>query len=133
MQFNLAALAVAAVASFVISSVWYAVFGRQRAELLDGAAAGASAGARPPSWKILLELVRSLVVAAVLAGFAANSDVTTWTEALWLGMVTWIGFPFVLLTGSVIWDGVPWRLAALHAGDWLVKLLVIAAIVSLWR
>ncbi len=39
----------------------------------------------------------------------------------------------MLLAGSVIWENVPWKLAALHAGDWLVKLLVIAVIVSVWH
>ena len=27
----------------------------------------------------------------------------------------------------------PWKLAAIHAGDWLVKLLVVTVIVSVWR
>jgi hypothetical protein len=38
----------------------------------------------------------------------------------------------VLLTGSMIWDRVPAPTAALHAGDWLLKLVVISAIVGLW-
>jgi hypothetical protein len=29
-----------------------------------------------------------------------------------------------------MWENVPWRLAALHAGDWLVKLLLVAVIVT---
>jgi hypothetical protein len=33
----------------------------------------------------------------------------------------------------VLHEGVPWRLAALHAGDWLLKLVAIALIVGLWR
>jgi hypothetical protein len=132
-EFNYAALAVAAVASFVISSVWYVVFDRQRAQLLGGAVTDAPADARPQPWKIILELVRSLIVATVLAGLSANLGVATWMGALQLGAAAWIGFPFVLLTGSVIWDGVPWRLAAIHAGDWLVKLLVVAVMVGVWH
>ena len=27
----------------------------------------------------------------------------------------------------------PWKLAAIHAGDWLVKLAVVAVIVSVWQ
>jgi len=33
----------------------------------------------------------------------------------------------------MIWESTPWRLAAVHAGDWLVKLLVIGVIVSVWQ
>ena len=41
--------------------------------------------------------------------------------------------PVILLLGSVVHEKVPWRLAALHAGDWLVKLLLIAVIVGIWE
>jgi hypothetical protein len=47
--------------------------------------------------------------------------------------VLWIGFPFVLWTGALIHENAPLKLAAIHAGDWLVKLLVVAATVSLWQ
>jgi hypothetical protein len=33
----------------------------------------------------------------------------------------------------VLPENVPWRLAAIQAGDWPVKLLVIAVIVGFWR
>jgi hypothetical protein len=39
----------------------------------------------------------------------------------------------VLWTGVMMWENTPWRLAALHAGDWLVKLLVVSVIVSVWQ
>jgi hypothetical protein len=50
-----------------------------------------------------------------------------------LGLVLWIGFPVVLLVGSVYHEKVPPRLAAIHAVDWLLKLLAIATIVGVWR
>ena len=55
--------------------------------------------------------------------------VTSWLIAIHSGFMLWIGFPLILLTGSVLWDNVPWKVAAIHAGDWLVKLLVIPLIV----
>jgi hypothetical protein len=42
-----------------------------------------------------------------------------------LGLAVWIGFPVVLLSGTVFDENVPWMLgmlAAIHARDWLVKL-----------
>jgi hypothetical protein len=38
----------------------------------------------------------------------------------------------VLLIGSVQWEKVPPMLAAIHTGDWLLKLLIITLIVTLW-
>ncbi|MGH8838368.1 MAG: DUF1761 domain-containing protein [Jiangellaceae bacterium] len=80
-----------------------------------------------------LELVRSLVVAMVLAWLAVGIDITDWAGAVGPGLAAWIAFPVVLLTGSVIHENVPWKLAAIHAGDWPVKLVVVTVIVSLWR
>lgn len=131
-EINYLAILAAAVAAFVLSSVWYVVFGKQYAEL-TGANRGSRADGRPPVWKMLVELVRSLVVGSVLAGLAELLGIVDWTGAVQVGFAAWIGFPVVLLSGSVLWDNVPWRLAAIHAGDWLVKLLVIALIVSVWR
>jgi hypothetical protein len=47
-----------------------------------------------------------------------------------LGVTLWAGFPLVLRAGSVMWDKVPPASAALHAGDWLLKLLISATIVG---
>lgn len=126
---NVWAIVAATVAALVVSFVWYAVFGYQLAELSD---AYAEAGT-PPIWKTGVEMLRSLAVAAVLANFAAQIGVTGWAGAIELGLVAWLGFPVAILAGSVLWEKVPWRLALVHSGDWLLKLVVIALIVGLWR
>jgi len=92
-----------------------------------------AAGARPPAWKLLVEVARNLVVASVLGGLASLLGIVQWQDAGWLALAFWIGFPVVLLIGSVIWENVGWKPAAIHAGDWLLKLLVIAVIISVWR
>jgi hypothetical protein len=122
---------VSAVVVFVVSSIWYVVFAKRRAALLGETAL--AAGERPPVRNVVLELLRSALVAGVIAGLAAQLEIDNVGEALVLGLVLWVGFPFVLLSGSVLWDKVDWRLAATHAGDWLLKLLVISLIVGLFR
>lgn len=49
-----------------------------------------------------------------------------------LALALWVAFPAVLLAGSVFHERVPVPLAAIHAGDWLIKLLLITGIVGLW-
>jgi hypothetical protein len=93
----------------------------------------AVASGQTPPWKAGVELPRGLVLAAVLAGVAAQGEVDEWTGGLLLGLALWIGFPLVLWTGAVIHEGTPWKLAVIHAGDWLVKLLLVAVIVSVWQ
>ena len=53
--------------------------------------------------------------------------------AFGLGLTLWIAFPVVLLIGSVTHENVPWKLAAIHAGDWLAKLVILAIVVTVWR
>jgi len=69
----------------------------------------------------------------VIAYLVEHTGVASLTGAVRLGLVLWIGFPFVLLTGSTMWEDVPWTLAAIHAGDWLVKTLLMTAILGVWH
>jgi hypothetical protein len=49
-----------------------------------------------------------------------------------LGALVWM-FPASILLGSVIHENVPLALAAIHAGDWLVKLLLMSVILGTRR
>ncbi len=69
----------------------------------------------------------------MVAGLASRVEVDEWTGGLALGLALWIGFPLVLWTGAIVHENTPWRLAAIHAGDWHAKLLAVAAIVSVWQ
>jgi hypothetical protein len=127
---NLWAVAVATVAAFVSSSVYYISFDKLRAALLGTEPAPDE---RPPAWKIVVELLRSLVIAATLAVAVGELGIDGVGGILLLGLGVWLAFPVTILAGSVVWDDVPWRLAAIHAGDWLVKAVLIALLVGLWR
>jgi hypothetical protein len=129
-ELNYLAIAVAAVAVFVVSTVYYIALTDRLKQL---SAAYADADARPAAWRVAIEIARSFVVGAVVAGFVSLIGVADLAGAVQLALALWVGFPVVLLTGSVIWERVPPMLAAIHAGDWLFKLLMIAAVVTLWR
>jgi hypothetical protein len=77
--------------------------------------------------------VRTGILAYVLGHVLALCRAADWKAAVRLGVWLWIGFPVVLLSGSVMWQNVPWALAAIHAGDWLVKILLITVIAGVWR
>ena len=132
---NYLAVLVSAVAVFVLGWLWYSplLFYKpwMRARGMDPATA--MAGAKMPGGKLVIELLRCLVLAYVIARFVALIGVHSWMGAVPFGFLLWIGFPVILLVGSVLWESVPWKVAAIHAGDWLVKMLVIPLIVSAWR
>ncbi len=119
-------VAAAAGAAFVTSSAWYTAFGSRLARL-DEAYAGPS-----PSPAVIapVELLRTAVVATAVSVLADRVPVRGPREALALGAGLWMAFPVVLLTGSVVHEKVPWQQAAIYAGDWLVKLVLVSAVVA---
>ena len=114
-------VAAATVAAFVAGGAYYAVLGSQLPATDE----------RMPPWKLAVELLRCLVLAAVVAGLASQADVDDWTGGLLLALALWIGFPLVLWVGAVIHENTPVRLALVHGGDWLLKLLLVGAIVAI--
>jgi hypothetical protein len=119
---NYIAILVMAVAAFVASSVYYVVFGNALAALLP-AESVATDIRKVPAWKKAAEFVRGFVVSFVVASLVEQFGVVDWKGALRLAVLVWIGFPFMILTGSVLWDNRPWKFAAIHSGDWLMKLV----------
>jgi Protein of unknown function (DUF1761) len=126
---NILAVLVATLAVFVLGATYYAVFGARLAEVSDAAAAGE----RPPPRKLVVELLRGVILSVVVAGVASQGEIDEWAGGLLLGVALWIGFPVVLWIGAIIHENTPWRLAAIHAGDWLVKLLAVVVIVTVWQ
>jgi uncharacterized membrane protein len=122
---KVARIATAAGAGFVTSSAWYTAFGSRLASL-DAAYA---APAPSPAVVAPVELVRTGAVATAVSVLADRLPARGPREALVLGAGLWT-FPVVLLTGSVVHERVPWQQAAIHAGDWLVKLLLVSVLVG---
>lgn len=128
---NFLAVVVAAVAAFIISSVWYIMFGKELAKV---SAAFAEALQKPPqAWKMLVVIAQSLVLALVLAYFIGLIGNVGWLGAVRVGVLLWIGLSAMQWVGSILWEKVPLKMAAIHAGDWLIKLVLIAVIVGVWR
>jgi hypothetical protein len=124
-EVNVLAVLACAVATFLLGGLVYAVLGDQLA---------ASDLPVRPGWQLpLVELGRGLLLSAVVAGVAAYAGITTFAGGLLLGLVLWVGLPAVLFAGAVFHEGLPARRAAIHAGDWLLKLLVVGAVVAVWQ
>ena len=123
---NVVAVLAATVAAFGVGGAYYTAFGEQ------SATAGTPAPARTqvPRWTYAIELIRCLILAAVVAGLASRGQVERASGGLLLGLALWIGFPLVLWAGAMLHERTPLKLAAIHAGDWFLKLLVVAVIVS---
>ena len=132
-ELNYLAILAATVAAFVMGAVWNgALFGdlimKLRAE--ESHDAGSTS---PPVWKLATEFGRCFVIAVVLAYLLTQLGTDSWIIALQVGALVWLGFPAMILVGAVVWENVPVRLALVHAGDWLLKLMAMGVILSLWQ
>jgi Protein of unknown function (DUF1761) len=131
-RLNYMAIAAATVVAFIEGSLYYSplMFGPlwMRLSGMDP-----STAAKVSPWAVVGEIARDFVLTYVVARLVARLSEANWKSAAGLGLWLWIGFPLMLLSGSVMWQGVSWKSAAIHAGDWLVKLLLITAIVGGWR
>lgn len=128
---NYLRVAAAALAAFVASLAWYTVFGGVMVEL-SGADPSTAANTATPVLAMLFVVAQSFVVASVLTYLVSRLGIVDWRAALRLGVLVWI-FPASILLGSVVHENVPPALAAIHAGDWLAKLLLMSVILGTWR
>jgi hypothetical protein len=127
------AMVVAVIAAIAVSSIWYSplLFGKQAMEL-NGANRAGTADTAIQAWKSLIDIVREFVVVYVLARFVSGLGIVDWKSALRVGFWVWLGFPVQMLVGASLWDNKPWALDLIHAGDWLMKMLLMALILAKW-
>lgn len=130
---KLLAVGVVAVVLFLVGWLWYSplLFGNAYLALrsIDSSAISA---ATPPPGELIAELIRCFVVAYTFAYFIVRLDIDSVKGALILALFVWTGFQGFVLIGSVIHEGYPVRLFAIHAGDALVKAIIACIILALW-
>ena len=83
--------------------------------------------------KAVGEIVRTLMITYVVARLLALLGGGDWKSAVTLAIWLWFGFSAMMWVGAIMWENRPWPVAAIHSGDWLVKTVLIAVILGLWR
>lgn len=132
---NYFAVIAAAAAQMTVGFLWYGpVFGKkwvalsgfteQKINEMKGKSMGPLYAAA---------MAGSLVMAYVLAHFAAVWGAAGLSAALQLAFWTWLGFIATTMLGSVLWEGKPVQLYILNIAYQLASLTVMAAIIVLWR
>ena len=137
---NYWAVIVSAVVSMAVGFLWYGpLFGKKWSELMGWGPmtpekmAEMQKKARPA---YAITFVGALLMAYALAHtivFAgAYLNVTGVSAGLQAAIWSWLGFVAPVTIGTVLWDGKPWMLWTLNAGYYLVNLVVMGIILSLW-
>src|SRR2546422_11245942 len=100
---------IAAVVVFVLGWLWYSplLFFKPWMRLRGLDPVAAMAGAKMPAGELLVELVGGINLAYVISGFVTLLCIRRWVYSIHFGILLWIGFTFVLLPSTVLWETVP--------------------------
>jgi hypothetical protein len=85
-----------------------------------------------PAWTMVFAPLRELIVAIALAILIVRLNLTNWKNTTKLMLLLWLAFHAVGMTGAILWDNMQWQLGAVHAGDWLMKMLFMGIVLTVW-
>jgi hypothetical protein len=129
---NYLAVLVSAIANFVIGALWYGpVFGKPWLKL-----SGVNEF-KPNPVNMILGFVAALLMSYVLDHALIFGSAYLKIEGLPAGIMVsffnWIGFAAPITLGVVIYEKKSWKLWMLNNGCWLLSLVVMGIILSLWK
>lgn len=134
-EINMMGLLAAVAVSMVVGSVWYSkgVFGKAWADLENIDEKKAKKGAA--------QALVSMVVLALLMGYVLAhvtylsnqffTDYSYQSSALYTAFWMWLGFVLPVTASNSLFNQKPWKLSAIHAGNWLVTLLGMGLVIGM--
>lgn len=126
------AVIVAALIRFFVGFVWYSpvAFVKPWQALVGMSHDSVNRGM---ARAIFIELAMSLLMAFALANIVVGSNITDWLNGALAGFWLWLGF--VVATHLPLWgfERRPLKLVAINLGCHLVSLLLMGALLAIWR
>ena len=139
---NYFALFAAAVSSMIVGAVWYGpLFGKlwiigMGWDPQDAAKMAAMKQSAGPKYaqQFVGSLLMAFVLAHVLWAFrVALPEMAGVAAALMGGFWMWLGFILPVKYGDMLWGGKQFKYLSIDLGNYLVTLLVMGLILTLWR
>ena len=129
---NLAAVIVAALVNYAIGSLWYGVIFRKPWLKLSGVSE-----MKVTALSVILALVGAFLTSYILDHAIIFASAYLRTSGVGAGLTTglfnWIAFIAPVTIGVVVYEKKPWALWILNNAYWLVSLLVMGVILSVWK
>ena len=139
---NYLAVLACGISNMVLGFLWYGpLFGKQWMALMgfspEKIAEAKAGGGKGMGKSYAIAFIGALLMAYVLAHslvFASSYlHIQGISAGLQGGFWTWLGFIAPITTGSVLWDGKPWKLWILTNSYYLLTLLVMGTILAVWK
>jgi hypothetical protein len=130
-QVNYLAVLVAAIANYLFATIWYGVIFTAKWKKLTGITE-----MKPTPVNIVLVFIGSLVLSYVLYHSIAFGDayvkMSGISGGLMGGFFGWLGYIAPVTLCTKLYEKKPWGLWLLDNGFWLLSLLIMGTILSLW-
>ena len=129
MKLNYWAVATTGIMAFLLSMLWYSalLFGNVWIQYRH------APNQAIPQWTMALAPLRELIASFVLAKMIVLLQLTDWKKTTSLILLLWLAFHAVGMAGAILWDNMQWQLGAVHAGDWLMKMLFMGIALTAWH
>ncbi len=128
------AVVVAAIAAWLASAAWYMSLGRIYMAALGKTPDQAEADRKKPGVYLpfLYALIANLVIAWMMAGVLGHlgAGQVTFRNGVISGAFLWFGFILTTIWVNYSFAGRDKRLLLIDAGNWLIELVVIGAVVG---
>ena len=129
---NFVAIAVCAIIVWMLGALWYspvmfakpwvAIVGRQMGEKPKGVYVG-----------MIGSLIGDLFLCFVLAHIIDWAGVEGWMGGAHIGLLMWAGFNAAVMFPQSIYEGRPLKYFLINTGYWLLSLVIVGAILAIWR
>jgi hypothetical protein len=129
---NLWAVLVAALVKMVVGAIWYSppLFAGPW-QKLTGVGEADMKAALPKAMAV--DLIGSLIMAFVLAHAVVYAGAATVVLGAAVGFFSWLGFVATVTIAQVTYERRPFRLFLINNGALLVSLVLMGAILAIWR
>lgn len=128
---NYLAVLVAAIANYLIATIWYAAIFSKTWQKLTGIT-----DMKPAPMNIVLVFIGSLLLSYVLYHSIVFGDAYVGMKGvsggLMGGFFGWLGYIAPVTLSTKLYEKKPWGLWLLDNAFWLISLLVMGAILSAW-
>ena len=130
---NYLAIAVSAIASILLSYVWYMLL--FKAPYIASIGKTQEQMAKGPNFPtaLVIQLVGNLVMTFVLAWLIKMLGYTTIGDCLKLSVLIWLGFVAAVIGPMYAFEASSFRLLLINSGSVLVSLLITGTILSVWK
>lgn len=133
-EINIIGVLVGTAVSMIVGSVWYSrsLFGKDwmKLENIDEKKMKTDSS-KAMAGMLLLAFIMSYVLAHVAyLSYEFFVDDSFQTAAVTSGFWMWLGFVLPVSASNSLFNQKPWKLSAIHAGNWLVTLLSMGLVIG---